>query len=168
MPTLIVSTRRTPAATPILPPGYAIRPCQPDDTSSLGRLYFASYPAEILESTAEEAHEEIAATFAGRYGELWLAASPLIEKNGEPVCAVMTVRRAPWDDTPPCPFIIEVFTDPTHRGRGLARAALVETLATLHAAGEAEAALRVDAENASALALYESLGFRQWQTEAVS
>ncbi len=122
MPALIASTTFSGSRTAILPHGYVVRTVQPTDIPALGRLYFASYPPAMLEATAEEAHEDIVATFAGDYGELWLEASPVIEASGEVVCAVLTVRRAPWEDVPSCPFVIEVVTDVAHRRRGLARA----------------------------------------------
>jgi len=51
-----------------------------------------------------------------------------------------------------------------HRGRGLGRALLMKALEGFHRLGLRDAFLEVTAENASALAIYERLGFRQTKT----
>jgi mycothiol synthase len=61
--------------------------------------------------------------------------------------------------------IYVIATDPDDAGRGLGRALAITGLRHLRAAGLAEAMLYVEAENARAIALYESLGFRHWDTD---
>jgi ribosomal protein S18 acetylase RimI-like enzyme len=61
---------------------------------------------------------------------------------------------------PDCPWLIEVFTDPEHRRRGLARGLLSVACGELAAAGEPQVGLTVSTGNAAALALYTSLDFR--------
>ncbi|MDQ2655716.1 MAG: GNAT family N-acetyltransferase [Chloroflexota bacterium] len=142
-----------------IPHGYAVRPYTPDDAAALARLYFAAYPPGVACATLDEARDDLAATFSGKYGELWLAASPVVLRDDDLVAAVLTVRRGSWEHAPDCPYIIEVFTAAAQRRRGLARAAIQAAMAVLHAAGETRVALTVEDTNAPARALYHSLGF---------
>ena len=147
-----------------MPVGYAVRACQRSDIESLGRLYHDAYEPGAACDTLEEAIADIRASFDGAYGKLWPAASSLIHRRGDPVAALLTVRRTPWDDTPDCPFIIELFTARAHRRRGLARALVARCLWAARRAGESAVALRVDPGNTAARALYESLGFTLWRS----
>lgn len=159
MPVLMAQTGIVAGQQASIPHGYAVRPCTPEDASALARLYFAAYPPGVACATLDEARADIAATFSGEYGELWLAASPLVFCDDALVAAVLTVRRASWEDAPACPYLIEAFTAPDQRRRGLARAAVVTAVAELFAAGERQVALTVAAENGPALALYRAVGF---------
>jgi N-alpha-acetyltransferase 10/11 len=76
--------------------------------------------------------------------------------------AILTIHRAPWEGAPDCPFIIELFTSPTHRRRGLARAALTHAHNAALASRAIAIALRVDADNIPAISLYRGLGFAPW------
>lgn len=163
--TLITSTQQTARHGACLPADFTLRSMTPADVARCAPLYLAAYPRAIVADLAE-AEAEMTATAAGEYGPLDFALSCLIEQAGKPVCAVMTVDPAPWPDTPPGPFIIEVFTDPAQRGRGLARAALVSAAQAAQDRGKLSLALRVNGENQAALALYTDLGFICWQ-EAV-
>jgi N-alpha-acetyltransferase 10/11 len=150
-----------PPPAPVLPAGYRLRPCSAEDVEPLGRRYFDSYDPGVAGATVDEAIADIRAAFAGEYGELWPAASLVATSDeGGIAAAVQVVRRAPWPDTPDCPFVIELFTAPGHRRRGLARALLAGALTV---AGRREVALRVSADNRPALALYRDLGFRDWR-----
>ena len=142
-----------------LPEGYAMRPARRTDLAALGELYFTAYEPGTACATVDEAVEDVAASFDGEYGPFWPGASPIVVHAGEPAAAIMTVRRAPWDDVPDAPFVIELFTRRDHRRRGLARALVCRSMVVCAAAGEVEIALRVDSDNAAALGLYESLGF---------
>lgn len=148
-----------------LPPGYGVGPAWRSDAEALGRLYFDAYPPGVAGETVAEAIADIHATFDGAYGDLWPEGSGTIVHDGAPVAAVLTVRRAPWDDTPDGPFVIELLTDRAHRWRGLARRLVGDCLTAARNAGEVAVGLRVDAENVAARALYASLGFVPWPPE---
>jgi mycothiol synthase len=60
-----------------------------------------------------------------------------------------------------------VGVDADEQGHGLGRALTIAGLAHLRAAGLPEAMLYVDAGNAPALAVYESLGFARWDTDVM-
>jgi GNAT superfamily N-acetyltransferase len=153
---------RPPAAYPC-PDGYSVRPSEPADIGALAPLYLASYQSSAEVATLQVARTEMAASFAGDFGPLWLDLS-LVACDGEqrPVSAIQVVRRAPWDDTPPGPFVIELFTSPDHRRRGLARHLLIEALRGATESAETVIGLRVESENPAAVALYRDLGFTDW------
>lgn len=157
MLTLVNATAIAPAP---LPPEYALRAVTRDDVPALARLYFVAYDTGDAAASLEEARDDIEAGFAGDYGPLWPAASPVIVSGSRIVAAALTVHEAPWADTPPGPFIIEVFTDRTHRRRGLATALIAHATGTALASGHARIGLRVSEDNADAQRLYAALGFR--------
>lgn len=148
---------------PALPPGYRLRPCRPSDVNELGRLYFESYPRGVAGTNVSEAIADIEAAFSGAYGELWREASLVAFGADEQlVASIQIVRRAPWKDTPDCPFVIELFTAPGHRRLGLARALLMQAMKTVMEEQHKHLALQVDEENVPALKLYRSVGFDEW------
>lgn len=159
--TLIRSDRSVPA--PPVPAGCLLRPSRPTDLESLGALYFHSYePGQACASLAE-ATADIRAAFAGEYGELWPQASLVaVTADRQIIAAIQIVKRAPWPDTPDCPFIIELFSARAHRRRGVARSLVLGALTVLANAGRPQLALRVSADNHPALHLYRSLGFQDW------
>ena len=143
------------------PADIRTRPQTAEDLPDLARLWLASYPASITaDETFESAVADLAASQAGEYGPFLAAASPVAVTGDEAiVAAIQTVARASWDDTPNCPFIVELFVSPLHRGRGLGRLLLLEALSEVSRDGYTRAALRVDSGNAAALALYRGAGF---------
>jgi len=148
--------------------GGAVRAPGAGDADELGRLYFeCRVPGADLADVGEGV-EEVRAFFRGEFGEFWPEASGVIEIGGRVVAAWLAVHRAPWDDTPDCPFITDLFTEPGYRRSGFARALLRRCLAEAGASARPQVALRVDSENAQALRLYESLGFRSRQGEPPS
>jgi ribosomal-protein-alanine N-acetyltransferase len=142
------------------PEGYSVRPTEPADIDSLAELYLASYPPTAEVATLQQARAEMAASFAGDFGPLWLDLSG-VACDGERrlVSTIQVVRRAPWDDTPPGPFVIELFTSPDHRRHGLGRHLLIEALRGATTSAETVIGLRVESENAAAVSLYRDLGF---------
>jgi ribosomal protein S18 acetylase RimI-like enzyme len=144
-----------------LPGGFLIRASTEEDVDQIGALYFLSYPSGDACATEHEAVAEVAASFGGEYGEYLSSASPVVVRGDELVAAVMTVRLAPWPDTPSCPFIIELFTHPVYRRLGFGKA-LLRSAARATASIDRSIALRVEEQNGAARALYDRLGFRLW------
>jgi GNAT superfamily N-acetyltransferase len=137
-----------------LPAGVALRAPSVGDTDALGRLYFASYEPGVAAATEAEAIEDIALTFESAYGTLNLDMSRLAWLDDALIGAILVVDRAPWPDTPHCPFIIELFTAPTHRRQGVARCLLASI--------QGSVALRVAEGNHPAQTLYTTTGFHPW------
>lgn len=134
-------------------PGVVLRPPVVADAVKLARLYFDAYEPGVAAETEPEALDDINLSFEGGYGVLDPTLSRLAWSGDEMVGALLVVERAPWPDTPDCPFIIELFTARSHRRQGIARLLLACCAATT-------VALRVDDDNAPALGLYRDLGFR--------
>ncbi|HZX07929.1 GNAT family N-acetyltransferase [Kribbella sp.] len=146
---------RPAAAVPTPPvPGVVLRPPTVEDTQPLAQLYYDSYDPGIASSTPEEALEDITLTFEGGYGVLDPTLSRLAWQADRLVGALLVVERAPWPDTPDCPFVIELFTARSHRRQGIAKL-------LLSACSEATVALRVDPDNKPAVRLYGSFGFQE-------
>ncbi|TDW23634.1 GNAT family N-acetyltransferase [Kribbella kalugense] len=137
-----------------LPAGVTTRAPSVADTVPLGRLYFASYEPGAAAATEAEAIEDITLTFESAYGNLNLDLSRLACLDDVLIAAILVVDRAPWPDTPDCPFIIELFTSPTHRHQGIARALLASV--------PGQVALRVAEGNHSAKTLYTTTNFHPW------
>ncbi|MFQ4149059.1 GNAT family N-acetyltransferase [Arthrobacter sp. LAPM80] len=142
------------------------RTVQATDVPRLGELYFTAYDAGVAGETLDVALADIQASMAGKYGNFLPEASHVaLDENGKIVAAVLVVERAIGDDTPDTPFIIELITDRDHRRRGLAEDLVLATLDTLFNEGQKDVALRVEATNSAALALYLSLDFHRWSPE---
>lgn len=152
---MLYTREPAPVAVTPPPPGVVLRKPSPADTIPLGRLYYVAYDPAVAESEAA-AIEDVRITFEGSYGPLNLAGSRLAVAAGELVGCALVVDRAPWPDTPDCPFIIEVFTSPSWRRRGLATALLTTCMALT----PKRLALNVLPNNTAALRLYGALGFQ--------
>ncbi len=142
------------------------RTVQPTDLPRLGELYFTAYDAGLAADSVEAALADMQASMEGKYGSFLPEASHVaLDDTGKIVAAVLVVERAIGDDTPEAPFIIELITDREHRRRGLAEDLVMTTLDTLFNEGQKNVALRVEASNSAALALYLSLDFHRWSPE---
>lgn len=138
-----------------------LRPIEETDLQAVGRLYAASYPADVVgDETA--ALEDIRASWEGAYGTWLPGASLLVEEGGQPVAAVLTVDRPPWEDVADLVFVIDLFTHPDHRGRGLAERLVRAALAAVDPGRTV--GLRVDSDNGPAVRLYHRLGFQERPT----
>ena len=155
--TLIARAVSKPA--PALPEGFSVRALRPDDAEPLGRLYYDAH-AGLVHADVREAINEVCQAFAGEFGELWPEASGLVVHERQIVAAIFTVSRAPWADTPDCPFITDLFTDQRFRRQGLARALMARCLVAASSISRPEVALRVESDNKPAVRLYEAQGFR--------
>lgn len=160
--TLAAEVSRLPLTGRVLPPGYNVRETQLEDVEELAELYLSAYPREIVADDVA-AREEIEVTIKGQYGELDLSLSPSVTQRTRVVAAVLTVKEAPWGDTPPWPFIIEVMVHPDHRRKGLARFAVLETASRLLVQRAGTVGLRVMSDNEAAVKLYNGLGFYRWE-----
>ena len=148
-----------------VPDGVLVRLVEPSDVEAIGRLYFAAYPRGVPGDSLEEAVSDITASFAGEYGEPWGEACLVATvAGGDIVGCVLTVTRAPWSDTPDCPFVIELFTADEQRRRGIAGSLMRHVLVEAAVAGASAVALRVAVDNPAARALYDGLGFVPWNT----
>lgn len=143
--------------------GVEVRSPARSDIPLLGALYFSAYEPGVAGADVAEATADIEASFDGDYGELWPEASAVAIRHDQIVGAVLTVKEAPWDDTPKGPFIIELFVDREHRRQGIARLLISRCLDALHRAGAASVGLRVVSDNEPALRLYRSMGFATWE-----
>jgi ribosomal protein S18 acetylase RimI-like enzyme len=124
-------------------------------------LYSESY-AEQFDYSQEEVEADWQATLRSEYGTVWEQASPMVLVAGKVVGSLVTVREAPWADTPPGPFVIEAMVAPAHRCRGIATCLFVASAEVCKAAGYSTLALRVLNSNAAAKRLYSNLGFSDW------
>lgn len=132
------------------------------DIPEIGQLYFNAYEPRVTGENVEEAIADIEASWNGDYGEFWEEGSLIAELDGKIVGALLTVRHAPWDQTPGGPFIIELFVDSGLRGRGIARRLMERGLDTMRSQGATSAGLEVLADNTRAQNLYRSIGFTDW------
>lgn len=149
----MILIRPADAVRPPSVPGVVLRPPAPEDAIALGKLYFEAYDPGVASATEAEALEDIELTFAGEYGVLAPNLSRLAWTDNQLVGALLVVDRAPWPDTPDCPFIIELFTARSHRRTGIAKLLLA-------GCSSVTVALRVEDTNTAALALYRSVGFQ--------
>lgn len=163
---LILAVRTVPARPVEVPVGYDLRVSARSDVNAVGALYFCAYDDQLSGATLQEATADIAAAFSGEYGELWPEASLLAFAPDSALTGVIqVVRRASWPGTPDCPFVIELFVDRAHRGRGIARALVMTVIETAKESGYPQVALQVRRDNDRALRLYHDLGFTRWQPD---
>jgi N-alpha-acetyltransferase 10/11 len=149
----MILTRHLGATQPLAVPGVVLPPPGPADAVALGRLYFDAYEPGVAAESEQDALDDINLTFEDGYGVLSPTLSRLAWADDHLVGALLVVERAPWPDTPDCPFIIELFTARTHRRQGIAKL-------LLNQCSDVTVALRVQDNNAPALALYRSTGFQ--------
>ncbi len=144
---------RLPVGLPHWPDGFVVRGFRPgaDEQAwlAVNNRAFAGHP-EQAGWTLETMAMRTAAEWFDRDGlrMVW---------HGERLVAFNWTKRHP--DHVGEIFVIAV--DPSHQGRGLGRATVIEGLRDLHERqGATEAVLYVDAAESAAMHLYRSLGFR--------
>ncbi len=126
------------------------------DLDAVGRTYFESSPAGTVGALAD-AVQDVRASWRGEYGR-WVPAGCLLVPGPqhEVLAAILTVQDPPWPDVSDHFFIIDLFTHPRHRGRGLGGLLVQTAVAALQ---DRPVGLRVESTNTTAVALYEKHGF---------
>jgi N-alpha-acetyltransferase 10/11 len=161
--TMVIDLRdRLPSSTPESKDEVQMRTPTQSDIPEIGRLYFTAYEPGLVGETVEEAIADIEASWNGDYGEFWEEGSVVAELGGKIVGALLTVKQAPWDQTPDGPFIIELFVDSDMRGRGIARRLMERGLDSMASQSAKSVGLRVIADNTRAQSFYRSVGFTNW------
>ena len=132
-----------------------LRAMTPEDIPRLGKLFLAAYVGTVdYEGESEqEATAAVQATFKGEFGEFLGAASSVIERSNKLVSASFITL---WQGQPLLAFSV---TAPEHKGSGLAGKCIGASMQALVRAGYEELHLFVTATNASALSVYNRLGF---------
>ncbi len=150
---------RAPPTAPT-PTGVTVRPVELADEATVVRLHrsafegtFDQYMYLSDDDPQVDAANGVREMLHGHYGEFLGWASTLAELDGRPVGASLVVR-APYG-----PLLISVMVDRSVQGRGIGRTLVVANLVALHGRGEQVIALNVTEGNASAVRLYEHLGF---------
>lgn len=141
-----------------VPEGYELRTPEPDELPLVHDMAVAAFAEHWGEWDADEqSYAEWVEDPDFRRDLVVVAFAP----DGRPAAYVGNVLEAMPDGTIRG-LLDSVATHPDHRRRGLARAAILESLRRLRDAGASSAYLGVDTDNHNrALALYESCGFRK-------
>lgn len=127
----------------------------------LAQCYLMSYPPDVAASDLDEAREEMNATFRGDYGKLRADASTTAWVGGRLAGAIMVVTHSIWDADLAGPFIIDLFTDPAARGKGVGRALVQHAVDVCSAAGDPALSLRFgEGTSEAAMGIYQKLGFQ--------
>jgi len=99
-----------------------------------------------LKIQSDEPLENLMNRYPARYGAI---------KIGEQIVAVGRIATSgTWS------IVTRLFVEPSFRGKGVAKFLMNSLLAAASSDGATKVGLQVDDDNASALALYESMGFR--------
>ena len=105
------------------------------------------YPSEEwLGLQSDHGLEKLMQRYPARYG--------VIRSGGNVVAVGRIATLGTWA------MATRLFVDPSHRGKGLAKQLMLRLMAAAKEDGATKIGLQVDLENAAALALYDSMGFR--------
>ena len=129
-------------------------PTQPDE-AALAALMMRAYVGTIDYEGEDEADAlvEVRHTLSGGKGTFLWTASHVIERDGVLASATLVIR---WQEQPLVAFTM---TDARFKRQGLGGACMLNSMHSLHAAGEGELHLFVTLANDEAVSLYRSLGF---------
>ena len=132
-------------------------PVRATDAEPLAALLLDAYRGTVDDDgeTIDDARREIAALFAGQYGELDTDASEVVRRDGALAAATLITR---YRDVP---FLAFSMTAPAWQRRGLARAGIERAISLLAARDERELRLVVTRANDVAVRLYERIGFQE-------
>jgi len=153
-------------------PAAIIRPATPGDLSAIGRLgallvglHHGFDPARFIPATPQTArsYASFLGTQLGERSVVVLVAVRDGEVLGYTYAGVegfdyMSLRG-------PAGVLHDIVVDPAHRGQGLGRMLLDETLAALAALGAPRVVLSTAARNEAAQRLFERAGFRRTMIE---
>lgn len=128
--------------------GVVIRPAEPRDTAAAWAVERAAFA-----ETDRFSLRQTAGLITNPRGRVFVA-----EDNGDIVGWIAMLTRRNRSGRSGRMYTVAV--SPTQAGRGLGRRLAVHAVGTLDAEGVKRIYLEVRAENARAIALYESLGFR--------
>lgn len=144
------------------PPGERLRAVADGDRAALVALHRRAYHGTFdrflfleVEDEEEDARRAVEQILGGQFGPFLPEGSPVAERGGRLVGAVLAVR------TPAGALIADVATDPELQHQGIGRRVLSEALRGLAEIGVARVYLNVTEGNEPALHLYRSLGFRR-------
>ncbi|MFK8025015.1 MAG: N-acetyltransferase family protein [Ilumatobacter sp.] len=117
-------------------PGITVREVRPDDRGVLPALLLDAYTGTIddEDGTIDDAIEEVDNWFAGT---ALLAHSHIVVLEGEAVAACLV------DEYEDAPWLAYVFTSASNKRRGLGRAAVDASMASLAAGGHRSAGLLI-------------------------
>lgn len=140
--------------------GEALRRVERDDLPALAALHRSAYHGRFdrwlfMEETdeAEDARRGVTEILDGRWGEFEPVGSWLLEQDGAPVGAVLSVR------TPAGTLVADVAVDPRRQGAGIGRRVLSRAVDALRSERGGRIYLNVTEGNEPALRLYRRLGF---------
>jgi mycothiol synthase len=140
-----------------LPEGYAIRAVRPDDMPSVTAMVVEAFHEHWGES--ESSGNELSEWIDDPRFDIGLVT---VVWHGEEPAACVSVQLHDHADGGVIAYVDGVSTHPAHRRRGLARAALADSLRRVAARGVTRAYLGVDTDNQNqAYDLYEHAGFRK-------
>jgi ribosomal protein S18 acetylase RimI-like enzyme len=110
-----------------------------------------NFPSKLwLEIQSDQPLENLMNRYPARYGAV---------KIGEQIVAVGRIATSgTWS------VVTRLFVEPSFRGKGVAKFLMNSLLEAASSDGATKVGLQVDDDNASALALYESMGFRTHHT----
>lgn len=104
-------------------------------------------------------------TLASRMAQPWFDADGFLIHEIEGRMAGFCWTKIHRDTEPVLGEIYVIAVDPEHHGRGLGRGLVVSGLESIDRRGVTTAMLYVDADNSTAVAMYEDLGFRVHRTD---
>lgn len=158
-----MSTKRTPMILQLQRQSFACEwPCRvvrEADAHDLAILMYSAFRGTIDDEgeTFADAVREIEKTLAGDYGKLLLECSFVIEE-GEFLSSACLIS---WFDLHAAPLVVFSMTRLEHKGRGMARFLLQQSINTLLDRGHTQLTLIVTDGNKPAQNLYGSLGFQE-------
>jgi ribosomal protein S18 acetylase RimI-like enzyme len=142
------------------PEGIRLRAAERRDLAVLAHLHRLAYRDRFdrflfleHQDETEDALAAVREILDGRWGEFSSTGSWIVERDGRPAGAVLSVRTAAGT------LIADVVVEPKAQGGGLGRRLLVRALRSVRNAGGQKIYLNVTEGNERAIRLYGSVGF---------